>query len=489
MGFGVRFGSFILSCGVLLFGILFTAPHDVAYAQQTPSGGSGLINRIIEKTVESKAAQLGIGALDSVVGATEAAMSAAAGAAGAGAWLGVLASVAGPLGLLTQPTPLGDGSLTAWQLNHDGTVSVSHATPDTSGDGSASPFSPLQSGAPYFCVIGGQGSCAPIYGSSAEAILQESMQQDSDNPVVDGVSSNGCDVDSNGSGTCSYTMVSRFTPAAGEVKTMKVARVSDDKGFPFGSCDSGMYGDSGCVTYETVRPLPPVTESGSSASSGVPSSDLDDPLSPIIVAALADALWESASQQSGYSGIPYPASNPITSADTGAIESSSPSNWPSVGSASSPASTPSGASSPFQITSPSSGTDPGTGTGTDPGTGTGTDPGTGSGTDPGTGDDSGSSPSDTPDLCQLDPSIIACQQPGSATAPTLPSSDATVSVTPVTVGASDGVCPSPVSITVFGMGLSFSYQPECDFMSRVRPFVLAACGIIAALIFGAGLKS
>jgi hypothetical protein len=46
-----------------------------------------------------------------------------------------------------------------------------------------------------------------------------------------------------------------------------------------------------------------------------------------------------------------------------------------------------------------------------------------------------------------------------------------------------------VTASVLGYELSFSYQSECDFMTRVRPFVLAACGIIAALIFGTGLKS
>lgn len=480
----MRFGSFILSCGVLLFGILFTAPHDVVYARALAAGGGPSVGEVIAEIAAKKIADLGFtSAEQSVIAATYAAMSNVAEAAGASAWLGVLGKVAGPLGFLLEPTPLGKDTLTAWQLNHDGTVSVSHVTPGTSGGGSASPFSPLQSGAPYFCVIGGQGSCAAFYGSSAEALLQESMQQQSDNPVVDGVSSNGCDVDSNGSGSCSYTVVSRFTPAAGTVQTLKVGRISDGNGFPFGSCDSGMYvdGGGGCVAYEVTKSLPPVDESVSSAISAIPSSDLDASLSPDIVAALADALWQQASAQPGYSGIPYPASNPITSADAGAVQSASPSGWPGVGSVASPATAPSGASSPFQIPSPSASTDPGTGTGTDPGTG--------SGTDPGTGGDSGSPPSDTPDLCQLDPSIIACQQPGSATAPTLPSSGATVSVTPVTVGASNGVCPSPVNVSVLGIDLSFSYQPECDFMSRVRPFILATCGIIAALVFGAGLKS
>jgi hypothetical protein len=56
-------------------------------------------------------------------------------------------------------------------------------------------------------------------------------------------------------------------------------------------------------------------------------------------------------------------------------------------------------------------------------------------------------------------------------------------------GPSNPVCPLPASVNVLGYTLTFSYQPQCDFMVRVKPFLLAMCGVIAAGIFIAGLKS
>jgi len=49
-------------------------------------------------------------------------------------------------------------------------------------------------------------------------------------------------------------------------------------------------------------------------------------------------------------------------------------------------------------------------------------------------------------------------------------------------------CPAPVVITLMGeQSMSYSYQPACDFMNMIRPFVLAIASFAAAFILlGAG---
>jgi hypothetical protein len=137
----------------------------------------------------------------------------------------------------------------------------------------------------------------------------------------------------------------------------------------------------------------------------------------------------------------------------------------------------------------------GTGTGGDGGSGTGTGgtgtggAGTGGSGSGGTG--TGGTGTGSSSLCQDDPSAVACQSLGTASgAGTLPTSSSGVALAPVAVGGpSNPVCPLPLSVDVFGASLTFSFQPQCDFMARVRPFIVAMCGVIAAGIFVAGLKS
>ena len=51
-------------------------------------------------------------------------------------------------------------------------------------------------------------------------------------------------------------------------------------------------------------------------------------------------------------------------------------------------------------------------------------------------------------------------------------------------GADNAACPAPVHIRG---DVYFSYQPACDFFSGIRPIVIAAAFVIAALIvIGAG---
>jgi len=60
-------------------------------------------------------------------------------------------------------------------------------------------------------------------------------------------------------------------------------------------------------------------------------------------------------------------------------------------------------------------------------------------------------------------------------------------MSPVSVGPSDGVCPVPIAVNVFGSTFSIDYSPLCSFVTMLRPLVLAMCALGAALIVVLGV--
>jgi hypothetical protein len=156
-----------------------------------------------------------------------------------------------------------------------------------------------------------------------------------------------------------------------------------------GDCGAGMVWQSSCRALTGVGGASsPVTASVSQAVNDLSASDKAKPVNPQLVAAIADNAWKNAAAQPGYAGLPYQATDPITSSDAQAWQASHPSNWPTVGDATSPQAAPSGgsAASPFslpQAAAPVSSTDPSTAPST--GTNPSTQPLSNLGTDPGIG--------------------------------------------------------------------------------------------------------
>ncbi len=112
------------------------------------------------------------------------------------------------------------------------------------------------------------------------------------------------------------------------------------------------------------------------------------PLSPQIVADLANELWKEAASSPGYDGLPYDATNPLTATDAAAWQATNPNSWPSVGDFVAPQPAPNGgtAGSPFtlptsptpvQTQDPTSQPQTGTNPSTEPLENLGTDPGIG----------------------------------------------------------------------------------------------------------------
>jgi len=77
---------------------------------------------------------------------------------------------------------------------------------------------------------------------------------------------------------------------------------------------------------------PPVTLTPQAAVNQIMQSDeVNKPLNPAVVAMVADKLWRDTAAKPGYSGIPYDATDPITTDDATTYKNANPSNYPTVG--------------------------------------------------------------------------------------------------------------------------------------------------------------
>ncbi|TCK37162.1 hypothetical protein B0G84_6217 [Paraburkholderia sp. BL8N3] len=226
------------------------------------------------------------------------------------------------------------------------------------------------------------------------------------------------------------------------------------------------------------------------ALAAIPESDRDKPLSPAMTAELANLLWQYANSQSGYSGVPYSAFNPITADDVSSWNAANPSWVPTVGDAI--AANPGNGSMvlpysgmPFPSGSPGSnpGGDTGTGGGTDPGDGSDTGGGnTGGGSNPAsqpvvTGSCGG--PGQSP--CEIDwGSNPNNQQPSLEATPTIqaildPVFGMLSGFKSFQVPAHVAVCPMP-SFAVFGQ--TYVLRSHCDLIEEHRAVITAAFSLM-----------
>jgi hypothetical protein len=88
-----------------------------------------------------------------------------------------------------------------------------------------------------------------------------------------------------------------------------------------------------CIPY--TYPLQPALPTSNNqtlqqAVNAIPQADLSKPLNPQLVAATANTLWQQAASQPGYAGVPYPASNPITTAEATTWMNANRPYWPTV---------------------------------------------------------------------------------------------------------------------------------------------------------------
>lgn len=212
----------------------------------------------------------------------------------------------------------------------------------------------------------------------------------------------------------------------------------------------------GCQALPATSTPQEVTKSPTEAADALTPEQKAKPANPELLAKIADEAWKRAAAAPGYAGVPYDASQPITTADAQAYQQANPSNWPTVGDMVKPQAAPSTAPASQPWTLPSSAADPVA------------PPSSGNTTPPIT------SPT-------LDWSIPAYgDQIAKQAAP--------VSFVPTVFAAPTG-CPAPISYQMFGKSYQLTYSPFCDLMATLAPIFLAIGAAAAALIFAESLKS
>lgn len=87
-----------------------------------------------------------------------------------------------------------------------------------------------------------------------------------------------------------------------------------------------------------------------------------------------------------------------------------------------------------------------------------------------------------PDLCEKNPDILACQKPDFEIpdADDLETLDKSVTITPDSGWGGGGSCPAPRHLT--GANIDIPFTQYCDFMTGIRPVVLAIAWLSAAFI-------
>ncbi|MDH6146084.1 MULTISPECIES: hypothetical protein [Paraburkholderia] len=387
----MRFPAFVLSVAVLLFGLVFTAPHDRVYAATTTSSPG--MTAAIAGVVAATAAANGFVANDpriaetvKAIGASAAALGASIAAAageavGAVPWIAVGAAAGIGAVLAGVPTSLGDDSMAAWQFNSDGTVTVNPSSSSQGSGGSgSSPFPALTPGQSYWQSLPGVGSSPDAAAqAAAQAANVGSLAPYNETEIID-----GCTYMYQGEYQCAYHVVGSDGSPHG---SGNIYAGQSSTSWTGAACASGLVISGACTAYvppPSFSSPSPVTESVDQTVAGVPADDLSEPLNPALLAALVGALWSQAAEDDGYSGLPYPVNAPPTSGQAQDVETSlgGSAGAPSVGSVTSGSGTLTGAnpSDPFSMPA---GTTTGTGTGTGTSTGTGT--GTTTATDPGSG--------------------------------------------------------------------------------------------------------
>ncbi|MGJ7490027.1 hypothetical protein [Variovorax sp. ZT4R33] len=94
--------------------------------------------------------------------------------------------------------------------------------------------------------------------------------------------------------------------------------------FKNGVCGPYTFASPAAIPSKTSLPL-------QQAVNDIPAADLNKPLNPAIVAAMANQAWQQAASQPGYDGLPYPQSNPITAPEAATWANANPTYAPTVG--------------------------------------------------------------------------------------------------------------------------------------------------------------
>lgn len=98
-------------------------------------------------------------------------------------------------------------------------------------------------------------------------------------------------------------------------------------------------------------------------------------------------------------------------------------------------------------------------------------------------------PAEQPTQCDKYPDTLGCARLGSIPDETLPTENRSIAlIQPVDIGNA-GQCPAPMTATVAGMTIEWSFDPLCQYANALRPLVLALAWLSAGVIFIGGVRN
>jgi hypothetical protein len=258
------------------------------------------------------------GGLSSVAGGTAAFV--VAGAITAPAWATVAISL-GVGTVVTYAVGLAVDGIVSWLFpadSSDATPITQHFTQAASTGGG------LTAGGAYWVT-----GVLPVYASDPMSAIQTVVPLNWPDTSTSRYQVGACtDTTSPIKKTCFVNRINKST-GYNQADYSTVAATYVASGAP-GTCQPGfVYRSSSCIPVPAQVPADSKV-SAQAAIDALPASELNKPLNPAVVAALADKAWRDAAAKPGYAGLPYLATDPITAADVQAVREANPSRWPTV---------------------------------------------------------------------------------------------------------------------------------------------------------------
>lgn len=306
------------------------------FAVNTAYAGQALpvtpMQNAISGAIQQKAIKRGFAANDPRFGATLDLVSGGfASAAGAGAAVIVAGAITAPAwvtvaiaagvgAVVTAAVTLGINGVVDWLFSPSSTDAkpityrVSQQTPQGPG---------MVAGGPYW-----RDGFNLVSGGDAMSVIKTAIPINWPDTSTSTYKVGACNTQTATYVSCSVTRVNK-ADGYNQVGYAAIGANYFPSGAP-GSCQPGfVYRQAACVAVP-IAPDPKVSAQEAVNYLTQSPAELAKPLNPSIIASIADKAWRDAASQPGYSGLPYVATDPVTTAEVDAWLQAHPQSWPTV---------------------------------------------------------------------------------------------------------------------------------------------------------------
>lgn len=376
---------FVLQWALMLSVLTQLGAPASAYVAPFP----GAVNNVLTEAMNARALRMGFVATDPRIAQTVAGMGRAAAGVATDVAIGATAGTALTWGaVILGAVVVGAG---IWYLasDHKYGVTCNSITECALAMLSGSAYPKLTAGGTYWSTVAVFNTtiqCSDPTGCASAVISYKAAASTSSTfSLGTGTASNGGSVYN-----FAWTSTSKSTGSVTNGNPFTVTRSNGTYTGP--ECASGVFTKVGsdASTAKCFDLTPdPVKSNPLTLPDMIPGTELGKPADPALMAQIANKLWQRAANTTGYAGIPYSTTDPITAADMTKLQQTRPDLWPTVGDLTAPiaqgaqtgtaitdvpmpANGTKTSTSPGYVNQPSTGTNPST----QPLTNLGADPGT-----------------------------------------------------------------------------------------------------------------